>query len=147
MSKIIKKVTGVVLMIALLVTTAGTSVEAAKRVQWPYGTYKCTTKSYGDVRLDWQYGDGENGYDNFVYWYYKGMRKDTEIMYAMKEVAKNTYRTKPERVSGKKLYFQIKVAKNSLVFKEIHGNKAIYWDGTYPKLNFKIQKRLPKNVG
>ncbi len=141
MSKIIKKVTGVVLMIALLVTTAGTSAKAEKRVQWPYGTYKCTNKGFTDLRLEWEFGDGENGYDNFIY-IRSTMNPKDEIMetHYMKEVGKNRYRTKVTKYQGKKSYQEIKVKKNSLVLKYVLGKSV-------SKDNYKIQKRLPKNVG
>lgn len=140
MSKIIKKVTGVVLMIALLVTTAGTSAEAAKRVKWPYGTYKCVSKGCKTYRIYWGYAsEPTEKYPELVYMYEKGdVDWILEPPLQFKATNKiNVYKT--EKIG--KSYETIKVSKKYLRFKEyIDGKLTGNW-------KFKIQKRLPKNVG
>ncbi len=139
MSKGIKKIVGLVVLVVVLVTTAGTSAQAAKEVKWPYGTYKCTTTGCKDYRIYWEFGDGKNGYDEFVY-FYSTRNPSLKDFYAMKRIAKNTYRTKVSKTDGRKFYHQIKVSKNSLVYKMVWGKDVF-------KYNYKIQKRLSQYVG
>lgn len=153
MNKLVKKVTGVILLVALLVTTAGTSAQAAKEVKWPYGTYKCTIKGFKNYRIDWEYAsDPSVKYDQLIYLYVAGDRADTEELIQMKRVKTNTYRSKVEiSGSGNEWYYKLTVTKNSVTLKQLLNGKAQTWfsygKNGGKKLKFKIKKRLSKNVG
>lgn len=152
MGKIIKRIIGMVLLVALLSTSMEQEVQAAKHIQWPYGTYKYNSKEFGTMNLFWQFGDGDNGYDNFVSIYDDGSNEKDGIQLAFKQTGgllSNTYRSR-NIYGDKKHYFTIKVRSKSLVLKE-HYKMSGEKDDSYFKPNFKavfkLKKRLPKDVG
>lgn len=134
-----KRILGLLLIMIIVATVTGTSAQAAKEISWPYGTYKCTTKGCEDYRILWEFHDGKNGYDEYLC-FYSTRNPSLKDVYMMKKIAKNTYRTKVSKTDGKKYYHQIKVSKNSLVYKMVWGKDVF-------KYNYKIKKRLSKNVG
>lgn len=145
MNKLVRKVTGVILLIALLVTTAGTSAQAANWIKWPYGKYKASSGFYKGFMLEWEFGDGTGGYDNYVVIY----PSDSKPMYGDEYYFKRTktinrYKGKDTKNNPKKCWYTIEVKKKSLVFKEYN---RYSWNNKVYKTTFKIKKRLSKNVG
>ncbi len=150
----IKKVVGMVLLVAVLFTTVGQEAQAAKQIEWPYGTYQM--KGNKKVRLFWQYATEPTvKYPELIQiWDTRGgWTKEDPYRISFKQAGVNKYKTKVLYPTGKtKVVYELKSYKNSLKIREI----SKYGDnfsatGLLPKVGkwytFKLKKRLSRNVG
>lgn len=152
----IKKVLGVMMLVAVLFTSVGQEAQAAKQIKWPYGTYVATgkqvTKLYWTKKLYLTWGfytEPTIKYPELIRIYTS--KSDCDNLkayeeYTFRKIGTNKYRTK--RLDADNHYLRLTVTKNKAVIKEIGRNDYNYLvkEGPY-NLTFKLKKRLSKNVG
>ncbi len=144
--KNLKKFIGLLLIAILLVTSVGTSAEAAKWNNWPYGTYKRITndKYMKNERLDFGFGtDGVGNYPDSIWIYFKDDLGSGEGYAFKRTKTVNKYKSKyyPLRGDSKKSrYFTLKVSGKKIILKEVYYGKVI--DTT----KYKLIKKLSKNI-
>ena len=152
--KHLKKFIGLLLIAILLVTSVGTSVQAAKWITWPYGTYKGSTKKLKNERLEWYFAtDAPDEYDQCILLYEKGYKKNGWDLLFKKTKTVNKYKSDiylwPYDDNGDyngQFYCTITVKSKSLILKwydlKKNGKYKLYDTDKY-----KIQKRMNKNIG
>lgn len=149
MKKQIKKVVGIMVLIAVLFTSAGQQAQAAQ-IKWPYGTYVATGKQVKKVfgakklYLDWQFCD--NNYPELVRIWANYSSFENAEMFLFRKIGTNKYRTKKLDMTNH--YLMLTVSKKKAVIKEVGRNSYNYLvkEGKY-NFTFKIKKRLSKHVG
>ena len=138
MSKIVKKMIGVLLAITVVVFSVMYSAYPAQAAYiYPYGVYKATGIWKG-MKLDYEFAS-EPSYD-FITVYWKGDRDYPILSRKLKKVKENQYRTQPYK-NDKKHYFTVKVYKKKIVLKEV-GDTSHYTIGQDEKVTFKKVRTL-----
>lgn len=154
--KNLKKIIGILLALALVVTsvTAGTmKAQAYDYDAWPYGTWKCTDEYLTNCRIAWQFAtEVEDNYDECVMMYTGSFNKalETNDWMMFKKIAKNKYKSKKYKFDGTNDKFYCVIKRN--------GNKmTLYWYDYSKKKkkyiksktvnHYKRIKKLSHNVG
>lgn len=149
----IKKVVGMVLLVAVLFTTVGQEAQAAKQIKWPYGIYQCTKKLGGKVpKLDWQFYTDYDAYPEFIQIWgtnvYLNTTREYPYKMALKKIGTNLYESEADVMYNIGKYYRVKVYKKSLKIKEFtETGRGLLFPKTNKWYTFKLKKRLSKNVG
>lgn len=151
----IKKVVGMVLLVAVLFTAVGQEAQAAKQIKWPYGTYTAKVKKSGKTMISWQYAtDIEIKYPECIRIWFPNSSDTSATTYEdaehlqFKKVGTNKYESKLYMMRSYSFYYEIKVSKKSLKIKEYCDTKGVarFFPGN-KWYKFKLKKRLSRNVG
>lgn len=160
MKKQIKKVVGMLVLIAVLFTSVGQEAQAAKQIKWPYGTYECNSKKAAKrvggknkICISWQYAsDPGDSYAEIITFHRPGGYSDAlsngDSM-LFRKVGTNKYKSKTTYYQSCSFRYEIKVYKKSLKIKEYTnygGDGGLYLPGK-KWYTFKLKKRMSKNVG
>lgn len=142
-----------VLLVAVLFTTVGQEAQAAKQIEWPYGTYQM--KGNKKVKLFWGYASEPTVKypESIDIWDGYAWTEDQPHQINLKLVGVNKYKSKVMYPTWKtKVYYEIKVYGKSLKIREVSkfGDKAgatSLLSKTNKWYTFKLKKRLSRNVG
>jgi hypothetical protein len=116
----------------LSLSCVSTSAQAAKKITWPYGTYKCKL-SGATFYLDWTRNSGKDSIKIYTKKSSKYFVKGTWVEEKLKYLGNNKYKTTYYQYHG----LTLKVSKKKVVVREKSGDyyvRNVRFNGTFKKI-------------